>query len=237
MTSAELLKMMDATPAAVPRLHTVTEDPADVPFTEEWMERTRDLHHEALELLTQLRQNGVDQETRDRAEWLRLTAYTLRMEAEGRIVAIDKAGRPYPFQQDEAKTRGICNLEKKLRDITQSRDLAYYAAELPRVVDGLRDSLSNFAKTFGIPTRPEGEIVPAAHVAPDPNRKPKGNWSAPMTKAEAARRITKSSSDRGRKIEPLLTEWGYQKVSPKKIQICLDNVPENLRRRIEAPDV
>jgi len=62
-----------------------------------------------------------------------------------------------------------------------------------------------------------------------------GEWSAPMTRTEIARRITGRANARPRKVQALLDRYGLQHVSGRMYQVRLDKMESNIRKSIEKP--
>ena len=63
-----------------------------------------------------------------------------------------------------------------------------------------------------------------------------GEWSAPLSQAEIARRITGKSDVRSREIAPLFNKWHIEPVSARKVRIRLDTMNESDRAKIENPN-
>ena len=66
-------------------------------------------------------------------------------------------------------------------------------------------------------------------------RKPKEQWSIPMSKTEMARRLKDDPHARPRQIEEQLKEWGLEEVTPKKFRVRLDLMDDANRKRIQMP--
>jgi hypothetical protein len=60
-----------------------------------------------------------------------------------------------------------------------------------------------------------------------------GEWSAPMAKAEMARRITGKANARSREVEALLRRFGLERVAGLKWRVRLDTMDPATRRKIE----
>jgi len=62
-----------------------------------------------------------------------------------------------------------------------------------------------------------------------------GEWSAPMTRTEIARRITGRANARPRKVQALLNRYGLQHVAGRMYQVRLDKMESNIRKIVEKP--
>jgi hypothetical protein len=63
----------------------------------------------------------------------------------------------------------------------------------------------------------------------------KGEWSAPMSKTEMARRITGKKKARPRDVATLLEKHGVSHVSGHKWLIRLDTLDSHTRKKLEQP--
>lgn len=61
-----------------------------------------------------------------------------------------------------------------------------------------------------------------------------GEWSAPMSRAEMARRIMEDPKARWRGAEPLVKQYEMREVD-NKLCIRLDNMDSKMRRKLEEP--
>jgi hypothetical protein len=62
-----------------------------------------------------------------------------------------------------------------------------------------------------------------------------GEWSAPMTRTEMARRITGKKKPRPREVDDFLHRHGLEHVSGRKCRVRLDNMDKAMRGRLEEP--
>jgi hypothetical protein len=64
---------------------------------------------------------------------------------------------------------------------------------------------------------------------------PSEEWSAPMSKDEIARRVTRNPSARFREVQTFIEEHGLRQVSERKWQVRLDQMDQRNRDNLERP--
>ena len=64
---------------------------------------------------------------------------------------------------------------------------------------------------------------------------PAGEWSEPMSKAAFARRVFGGRKERGRDVDPLLKQFGFERITAKTIRVRLDTMDANTRKKVENP--
>ncbi len=124
-----------------------------------------------------------------------------------------------------------------LRNVYDFRDIRTVNRDWSALTIQLRNELRKAELDAGIDDPGPGYYGPdPVEFGRDPAPRIEGEWSAPMTKAEMARRITGNRKARAREVEAILVSYGIKNLSGNKWSVRLDGMDSNTRKKIETPN-
>lgn len=155
------------------------------------------------------------------AEWLEFNipgkcAETFRKTAVGAYHAIENHFATADDALDKAKT-------------AEDRAFAMCDLDFEEMTDIATDAASYLRQLSTMILERSGEGPPPEQAQAE------GEWSAPMSKSEMARRIMRDKDARSRKVEALLKRHGLEHIKGKQYRVRLDTMDALTRRKLEEP--